>query len=428
MEVNQGESIQAAINAAVAGDQIDVYGTHHEVIKNRRGVSVYGHDAVIDGEYRLPTGGASVHDPRSDKYHLYGGLVDFTEEDSVFEGFGIIRSLGRAVRFYNGATNNRLADCILAHHREMGILVNHDGVTDTSIVNVDIYDTNNFAPYSRSAGELDWAAGIGILGKNTTVLGGSIFENWGEGLIAAKGSENTRIEKVDVYNNYSAQIYVNHAWNVDLIENKAWFDDPRFHRGGAPSGGIILSNEGNYQGHYNRDINVLRNEVAGCLHNFAIWHSAHPSNNVLVQENILREAYQWAVRIGGPQHENVQLLNNTIFQEDESKIWSVSVDIVREGNLINPTEPEPEPEPPPPEHDHQEILDRLDQLESKQSDIFQVQNAQAQNIGDLANIQAAQGKKLLELEQAQTEDENAFADLRKLLVDILGVLDSYLGG
>ena len=361
--VTEGQSIQEAIDIAEAGDIINAFDANFfEVMRVTKPLTINFENAMIDGKYELPRGKEVRKDPISGNWFVYEGLVDIISSNVIINGLKAINSLGRTLRIYKGASNNIVRDSVFAHGRGSGILLNHDGANENILENCDVFDMGNFATYSRSAKDLDWAAAISNLGKNNTIRGCRIFENWGEGYIADRGSEGSIIENCKVYDNLALQIYANHSTGVKIVNNKCWFENPEFHRGGKPSFGIVLNNEGNYQGHFTEDVLIEGNTITGCGHNIGIWGSKRPSKNIFVRKNTLVEGFEFAVEIHGNKHENIQFIDNTIFQEDESKIWNIGSQVITDsGNIINPDE---EPPPPPEEHEHQEILDRITVLEN----------------------------------------------------------------
>jgi hypothetical protein len=228
-------------------------------------------------------------------------------------------------------TRNGLINCQIGHIRGTGVVFHGSGLVD----DCKVYDTNNFAPYPRGSGELDWGAGIISVGQGASIRSCNVYENWGEGIIAGRRSDSTVIADNDVYDNFAGQIYVDNASNVSISDNNVWFANPEFYRGERPSFGIALANE---VGGPTENVEITGNTVEGCSHNIGLWNSV---NNVLVEENTLIEGHDNAFVSWASNYENVEIKNNTIFQEDETKIWDGNfTNIVREGNIINPSEPE----------------------------------------------------------------------------------------
>ncbi len=378
IEVSEGESIQAAIDSARTGEVIEVHkGVYHEAIRTNKPLRIMGLGAVIDGKHVLPQGREVRKDPVSGNWFVYEGLVDLIGNGITFEGFDVINSLGRTMRLFQGASHNVIRNCRLMHGRTLGILVNHDGVEDNLFENIVLHDMSNFATYSRGAGELDWSAAMNIRGIGTTVRNLYSYENWGEGITIGRSSRNTLLEDSKFRSNYALQIYANHATDVAILRNECVFENPTFYRGGKPSFGIVLNNEGNYSGNETDRVLIEENTVKYCGHNIGIWGRTRPSKNVMIRKNTLVEGFDFAVQTHG-EHENIQFLENIIYQEDESKIWNLGGAVIREGNIINPEDPPPPPPPPP--DDHQEILSRLDTLETEQAELSVSLQAQADRI------------------------------------------------
>lgn len=400
-------------------------GDYHEVIRHNR----VNHIKAYDGETPRITGLAGVEstnsglpngrpartDPISGKYYVHEGLMDFVVGGVIMDGFEIVQSMGRTVRFYKGASNNELRNCILGNGRGLGILLHTDGVSNNLIDNCDVYDMSNFASYARGSGELDWSAGINDRGSDNIIRNCRVYENWGEGIIAGRDSDRSLIEDCSVYNNYAVQIYGDNTIGTDIIGNTVWFDDPKFYRNNRPSFGIVLNSE--VEKHRTGNCQIIGNTVKWCGQNIGLWDYM---SDVLVEENTLIEAYTNTFVSYHSGFENTIIRNNTIYQEDESKIWNINAEIATYGNVINPIV---EPPPPPPD----DILERLDALENHVAAIENELLANAQERLETRMIVTSHEAEIGNLQESDIEQGNDIDELVKFWTEIRDAIEQLLG-
>lgn len=422
--VNPGEIINDTINKTEYGDIVRSNpGLYQKqvVIVDKPGITVLLHDAIIDGEYLFPQGNIARRDPRSDKYHVWEGLLDITASDVTVEGGEVIRSLGRGIRIFNNIQNVLLKNINAHQIRETGLLINQD-TQQITLDGIDISRTNNFAPYSRGSGELDWGSGIAIKGKKVNLLKCRVFENWGEGiLVFGVGAEDVMMSDCNAFNNYALQLYIDHGINIRIHKGMFYFDNPEFYRGGKPTTSIAIANE-EWLGpdHLASNIEITEAEFWGGNYHFGLWD---PVKNVLFAQNILRDATEGVFQSFGSPNENVRIIENEIYHEDETKIFVFESDIGIEysGNFINPDLP------PDPEQDHKEILERLDKLEADQNETTITLLAHNESLENLATAHVAQETKIQELGQAQIDDEKQFMKIRNFFAGVRDLLSEFLG-
>jgi len=120
LTVGQGEqykTIQAAINAAGAGDTIVVFpGTYHEQISvNKTGLYITAHEigkAVVDGRAGvggvnngLPAGNVAKTAPGTGKGFKHPNLVNINADNVIWNGINVIRSMGAGIGVFKA--NNK---------------------------------------------------------------------------------------------------------------------------------------------------------------------------------------------------------------------------------------------------------------------------------------------------------------------------------
>jgi hypothetical protein len=382
-------TIQKGADGLAPGDTLCVHGgTYHQTVNVRTSgtnsnpitIMAYpGESVVIDGRSGvdclncgLPTGTLAMTDPVSGKGFNYNPLVGIEGDYVHFDGFTITRSMGRCVRIWreNGHVtgtilrNNQIRDC-----REGGIVF-YNRPDHTLIENNNISLAVSYATYSRSAGSLDWSAGISTTtASNTTFIGNVIHENWGEGVIIGRDTTHTVFEGNILYDNYALQLYL-HATEDVLVQRNLLYHtrNPEFFRGGNPSACIVITsaepqfNTGDVTG-----IRVFNNMMTGCSNNIAFWGGEGQIRDVIVAHNTLVNAYDpldppVGIRVGYSNSGNmddVLIANNIVLQDSgeliveygqsgvvyENNLWSRGDvpsrasspgDVIGDPNLANP--------------------------------------------------------------------------------------------
>ena len=365
--VSAFKTIQKGINSLTPGGVLCVRsGTYYEAIRLSKSgsasspltITAYpGEKPIIDGRAGVdglntglpscPNGCSNSQlarvDPISGKGYVWESLVSITGSYITFEGFEIKRSMGRGVSIV-GATQVGFRNNSIQHSRHGGILV----YSDASYVTVEgnkIWWNADFAPYSRG-NSLNWPMIVMVRGQHVTIRNNQVFNNWGEGIGAGRGARYITIEGNTVFDNYALQIYVDHAQEVLINGNLAYFSgDPTFYRGGKPSECIAINNETSSTEHLNKNITVTNNLVRGCLYNFGLWvqGSKWGTENLLVAHNTFVDGYEGGIRIARADaiaHKNVRFKNNIVIQRSGKPIaLSTTAGISFSHNLWWPQQP-----------------------------------------------------------------------------------------
>jgi hypothetical protein len=311
-------SIQAALDLAEPGDVICVKpGLYHEALRVHRSgseslpivVKRYDHERpVVDGQYDLPygtdypAGCPGTLDGNPYECFRYDPLVGISASHVALSGFEIRNSAGRCAQIYgsDGVTNVTVRDNIIHDCRGDGIPT-LQGSTNVMVEFNEIYHTNNFAPFSRGARDLDWGAPACVKASTEVVYRGNIFhENWGEGFISDCNTGNAGfvvLENNVWYDNYAITGPYIHATHDVVVRNNLIYysPDPEYYRSGGPMPCITMTPA---EPQYDDDINTIRitvenNILAGCMSGLAFWgsDSGRTISDVEVRNNTFVDFY-----------------------------------------------------------------------------------------------------------------------------------------
>ncbi len=177
---------------------------------------------------------------------------------------------------------------------------------------------------------------------NATARGNRIYNNYGEGLVAGRVSENIILENNVIYDNYHANLYLNSTTNPLVRGNLVYCtDDPAFMRKGASiyyttAPGIQVRDESFLPQETTPPLSsgqiIINNIVIGCSNNFGVstqragggLNSALVANNTFANargesangvNNILLDA--------GASYANSSFINNLILQNTPGAILRV---------------------------------------------------------------------------------------------------------
>lgn len=306
-------TIQHAVyTAEVPGDTVYVRGgTYHEAIQFTRSgtaenpirILAYPDEKpVIDGQYLLPEGSPvnpqGNNPPIPPEEFVYAPLARITGDYVEFRGFSLIRSRGRGITVGGQANNYStgviISDCIIQSTRNAGIIALL--AEDLLIERCHVTDAGNYAPYSRTASELNWPVAVNaILSSNVTLREMRIHHNWTEGIAAGRDSQHVTIEDSLIYNNFALQLYVHRSQHVTVTRNLLYHtNETAYQRGGDPSQCIVINNESSFTNSLTVDhVQIKNNVVVGCRKLIASWGSGSnlPISNVTIEHNTLVDAF-----------------------------------------------------------------------------------------------------------------------------------------
>jgi hypothetical protein len=301
-------TIQAAVDAAYAGDTIYVRGGSYaeQVVMRHSGtrerpirlLAYPGETPVIDGGHTLPEKPGNYEWPICNDVMTpvrclhYEALISISGSYIEVAGFTVTQSLGRGIRAVN-LTGLRLHNNQIHDHRSSSIYLQN--VTNALIDQNRIWHSGDVAPYERSPLVLDWPVSVVAWdSSNITYRGNHIFNNWGEGLSTGKNSVNIIVEDNVFYDNYALQLYVHRSQNATIQRNFIYCTNQEaFLRDGNPSAGIAIADEDQFDGEQlNQSHRIRNNVIAGCGYNLVLIGSAnnYPLRNIEITHNTLVNA------------------------------------------------------------------------------------------------------------------------------------------
>lgn len=215
----RGGTYYETVDVNVSNVDIMAYPGEKPVIDGRAGVG-----GVNNG---LPEGNAHLTNPDDGAYMIYSGLVDITGSDVLWDGIDVMRSRGQAIRVFpaNGAradlANVFIQNCTLHYtYAQVLLIAWNDGyrATHVTVTNVEMYDGGMFMQRQRSASEVNWPGGIGVVGSHHISFDNiTLHDIWGEGIIVDtndKGSNNINIIDSTFYDTFRNTIAFHAAQDV----------------------------------------------------------------------------------------------------------------------------------------------------------------------------------------------------------------------
>lgn len=337
--ISPGQSIQAAITSAQSGHVICVRaGTYHEQLMfkiNKAGITVQaypGERPVLDGKKVIPTGKNQ-------------GLVQINASNVTVDGFDVIDSAARGVIIghpTNGTQSLRNAtirNLTVRGSHDSGINVN--GTDKYHLINILIENNRVFDNLRKNAGGGSGGSALTFVDvDNSIARGNTIYNNFGEGLVADRWTNNLVFEGNISYDNKNSNIYLSTTTNplvqrnlVFCTNDSNWWRDK-----GKPPPGIMMRDE-DYEGQSVKPPAstgqvIINNIVVGCGINFGVstqfpgggLNGALVANNTFVNargstsagvNNVLFE--------GDANYVNSSFVNNLILQSVDTSVPTAHV-------------------------------------------------------------------------------------------------------
>lgn len=321
------KTIQTGVYASSEGDTVYVRtGIYHETVSiSKSGITLTnqpGHNPVIDGQYSLPV--------------IWGELVRIAGDNNVFSGFEVKNSIWINVGITGN--NNQIRDLITHHAKDSGILVYGAGehnLVENCKVWYNAADNewgNRTRPY--------WSGGlsVGRAPRYTTVRNNTVYNNWGEGVMAFETNQtaeedNVIIEGNIIYDNWAVNLYNCNSHDTIIQRNLIYRTEAGANNGFNGSGSNIAYADEVYvsgptEGRsYN--VTIINNMVVGGSSGFVFFIQAPVNDgglrNVTIAyntfANINNSLSRNVLSIVSPGlHQNTRIENNIFLQEDTRPI------------------------------------------------------------------------------------------------------------
>ena len=162
----------------------------------------------------------------------------------------------------------------------------------------------------------NWQSGLKLsLGAdNVTVRNNQVFNNCGEGIAVTRGI-NSVVENNIVYDNFSANIYLDNSRDIIVHGNTVTCSDVNM-RDGSRAKGIYLGAE-YYAGWGNqrRNITVFQNSISDCEYGVVLGdgYDSGLTANITIDANTILSGTYRSISILSSQNQNVVVKNNLIF-------------------------------------------------------------------------------------------------------------------
>jgi parallel beta-helix repeat protein len=273
-------TIQAAVDAAGAGDTVEIAGgTYHETVNITKGGSAgayltvrakAGETVTIDGGNSLPTSSSAQ------------GLVTLGGQRYVrLSGLTIVNSHQHGI-YAGHASNLIIENNKVSHTQDGGIFVG-----DGSSVQV-ICNRVDHANSAASGGNIDAAANEAISLFNVsdfTIKGNNVSENFEEGIDVKNGTRDGTVQNNVSYRNSGPNIYADGASDVNIFANRVYGAK------GSSKAGITLGVE-----------------------------SGGNASNVKIYNNVIYQNAGGGIDLWIGHYSNVQIFYNTIYSNGQPAI------------------------------------------------------------------------------------------------------------
>ncbi|WP_205752826.1 right-handed parallel beta-helix repeat-containing protein [Cryptosporangium phraense] len=296
----QYRTIQAAVDAAEAGDTVRIEGgTYHEAVdvtkSGRAGAYLTiaakdGEKVVLDGEGTLPD--TSGEDRR--------GLLTFDKQQYVkISGISVTRSKRHGI--YAGHSSHVVIDDAEVSYSQDGGILLGDG-TDYTLTGNRVHHNNAAA----DGGDIGAAANEGLTlyrARNFRIAGNVVHENYEEGIDVKNSTSDGTIEYNSVYANNGPNIYVDGANDIQVFSNDVY--DAK----GPTKSGIGLAVE---SGGSARNVQIFNNLLHGNPGGGVdFWIGAY--SDVQIYNNTIYQNGRAAIRLQSGTVSNSVAVNNIIW-------------------------------------------------------------------------------------------------------------------
>jgi len=312
-------TINRALDVMTDGDKVWVSsGTYNEslIIWGLSNVEFEGTGStrpVIDGTGKNP-----------DNALVVIGGDDPASDNVLFQGFEVTNSTRHGILIWE-ASNVTIKYNKVHHNEEGGIIAGAytPGVNDYITVFENIVTDNVRNNTDRDENSV-WQQAIGLMyTDHGTIEGNWVSKNWGEG-IDYISSDNGLIVRNEVWDNFSAQIYLDNAQYTRVDRNWVYFSgDANFKRGGEPSSGIVIANE-DYDYDNPADYLTITNNIVQWTKtgvNYGNWGNSGGLHHTVIANNTFYALSYAAIWLREASHSTTEIRNNIVYQGGSTKAY-----------------------------------------------------------------------------------------------------------
>ncbi|HYC60361.1 MAG TPA: right-handed parallel beta-helix repeat-containing protein [Thermoanaerobaculia bacterium] len=296
---------------------VDLHGTEGAPIRIR---AYPGEKPVIDGK------GTTAN-----------GLVIFSLSSWIrFDGFEVRNGPKSGVLLYD-VQDIKVRGNDIHHHFRFGIHVVSDSDkprgTSRNVV-IESNKVHHNVQQNANGRARQWMQGIGTYrAASVDIIDNDVYENFGEGIDAVV-SDDVTIARNTVWDNFSANIYLDNATNTRVDDNvivAGWAKDPkRYYRLGHPAPSIFSANERYEEQNPLRDITVTNNLAIGGKYGFGYgdYQVGGGLHRAVIAHNTFYGTTDRVLYLESEKHDSTTIENN-IFA---GSVYAPDADVAYRGN------------------------------------------------------------------------------------------------
>jgi parallel beta-helix repeat protein len=199
-----------------------------------------------------------------------------------------------------GQTYGKVLNCIIHDSQGDGLWIGEDtpGVAHDMVVAGNTVYRNCLSNAARNDFDGGWPQAIGISAHNTLVRNNRVFRNYGEGIIIG-AVDNCTVVANEVFDNFSNNIYLEHAQSTTVDGNLCYAFDPNYYRNYSSTGsnwqpamGVVLANEhpDTATTHTLASNTIINNVIIHAYWGIGYWRDDPGLSNVKFANNTI---YDW---------------------------------------------------------------------------------------------------------------------------------------
>jgi parallel beta-helix repeat protein len=247
------------------------------------------------------------------------GLMIITLSSWIhLEGFEIRNGPKSGILLYD-VQDVRVRGNDVHHHFRFGIHVVSDeekGRGTTRRVVIENNEVHHNVQQNANGRARQWMQGIGTFrAASVEIRGNEVYENFGEGIDAVV-SDRITIAKNTVWDNFSANIYLDNATNVLVDGNRVITGRAphaeRYYRDGRPAPSIFTANETYAEQNPLRDITITNNTTTGGKYGFGYGNFQHGGglHRTRIANNTFSGATDHVLYLEPDAHDTTTIENN----------------------------------------------------------------------------------------------------------------------